>query len=661
MSVDDVTQSSRAVAGPQHYAWQAAEVALAEDLPHFEPRPGQRAMMAAVADALWNKTDLVVEAGTGTGKTLAYLLPALAAGKRVIVSTATRQLQSQLVEHDLPRALHATGAHVEVAVLKGRRNYLCHERAEVSLRRHAILGGALSPALQAVQTVLRNSQTGDVAEVLHVDDQHPVWPEVTSTSDNCLGSDCPSWTSCFVAKARRRAMQATVLVVNHHVLLAEFALRERFEAAALLPAADALVIDEAHALEDVASSFFGMSLSSARVDRLRRDVSDLLIAQEAVDPGIADRSHGDLRAFGMAAASLFGDAREESTSTSLDDMGLVRLQSGREQLHRACDALWTSLSTLPREGGPAFERVLESLVTLQSDLVALLAPEEGDGMVRWVEARPRTTSIVARPVVVGPVLKRTLLAEPLVRIFTSATLAMGDNFTPFCNRLGLSKDVQTLCVPGAFDYPRQALLYTPRTMPAPFQTGREQAVATEIARLVKASAGGAFALFSSYRGMRDAHRRLRGRLSITVLLQGEESRDALLSRFAEQQPAVLFATMGFWQGVDLPGDVLRLVILDKIPFPPPSDPLFAARAARVEAEGGSSFSRLSLPSAALSLRQGFGRLIRSRHDTGVVAILDPRMVVKGYGRGLMNALPDASRTQLFGDVEDFFDDFHAQR
>ena len=649
------------VSGAQHAAWQAAERALADALPHFEPRAGQRAMMAAVADALWTGADLVVEAGTGTGKTLAYLLPLLAAGRRVIVSTATRQLQGQLVDHDLPTALQATGARVDVAVLKGRSNYLCHERTELTLRRHAVLGGALSPALQAVQLVLRHSATGDIAEVQGVDDQHHIWPEVTSTSDNCLGSDCPSWRSCFVAQARRNAMKATVVVANHHVLLADFALRERFDGAALLPAADVLVIDEAHALEDVASSFFGISLSSARVDRLRRDASDVLISEEAVDQGCVDTAHADLRGFGVAAAQLFGDAREEAAARQLNDPALIRLQAGREQLHRACDALWTSLGGLARTAEPALVRVRENLETLQSDLLALLAPEEGDGMVRWVEARPRTTAIVARPVVVGPVLQRTLLAEPLVRIFTSATLAMGDNFAPFCSRLGLADTVTTLRVPGGFDYPTQALLYLPAHLPLPFQPGREAAVANEIERLVRTSAGGAFALFSSYRGMRDAHNRLRGRLAMPTLLQGDESRDALLARFAERQPAVLFATMGFWQGVDLPGDALRLVILDKIPFPPPDDPLFAARAERVEAEGGSAFGKLSLPAAALSLRQGFGRLIRSRQDSGVVAILDPRMVHKGYGRALIKALPDASRTQDFDDVTRFFEAFHAAR
>lgn len=647
--------------GPQHKGWQAAEQALSEMLPHFEARPGQRRMMAAVAEALWHERDVVVEAGTGTGKTLAYLLPLLSAGQRVLISTATRQLQGQLVDHDLPVALQATGAVVDVAVLKGRSNYLCHTRVASALTRHAVLGGALSPALIAISDVLHKSRSGDIAEVSGVDDRHPIWPEVTSTSDNCQGTDCAAYADCFVVQARRRALQAQVIVVNHHILLADYALRERFDGAALLPAVDAIVIDEAHALEDVASRFFGTSLSSNRVDRLRRDIVDALTAEDAADPGSADAAHTELRALGTAAADLFADARRLAGSKQLDDMALVSLQAGREPLHRACDRLWTQLGAL--SGSAALDKAQESLAALQSDLGALLAPELGtaDGLVRWVEQRPRSTAIVARPVQVAPVLRRTLLAERSVRVFTSATLAVGDDFTEFTARLGIADTVPTLRVPGAFDYERQALLYLPRHLPAPFAAGREHAVATEIARLVQASAGGAFALFSSRRGMRDAHARLQSRLPFTALLQGDESREALLERFVDAQPAVLFATMGFWQGVDLPGDVLRLVILDKIPFPPPDDPLFAARAAAVEAEGGSSFSRLSVPAAALALRQGFGRLIRSQQDSGVVAILDPRMVRRGYGKRLVKALPPAARTQHFDDVAHFFARFHADR
>lgn len=616
-------------------------------------------MMAAVADAVHTGEDVVIEAGTGTGKTLAYLLPLLAANQRTIISTATRQLQGQLTFHDLPTAIAATGAQVTVAVLKGRGNYVCHERTELALRRHGGMGMALPAALRAVTRVLRLSDTGDVAEVEGVDDQHPIWPEVTSTADNCLGSDCPSWKQCFVAQARRRALKADVVVVNHHVLLADFAVRERFDGAALLPAAEALVIDEAHALEDVASNFFGQSVSSNRVDRLRRDVGEVLVNLDADEPRSADDAHKRLRGLGVAAAALFSAARDEAGQRRLDDEALIRLHASHSKLHRACDGLWTVLGTFAQD--VAMARVRDNLETLQTDLATLLSPEEADGMVRWVEARSRSTAIVARPVVVGPVMQRTLLAEPAVRIFTSATLAMGDNFKPFCSRLGLAEDVTTLRVPGAFDYPNQALLYLPKHLPAPFQRGREAAVAAEIARLVDASAGGAFALFSSYRGMRDAYARLRKVLTVPCLMQGEESRDALLARFSEQQPAVLFATMGFWQGVDLPGDDLRLVMLDKIPFPPPDDPLFAARSERVEAEGNSSFGKLSLPAAALSLRQGFGRLIRSQQDTGVVAILDPRMVTKGYGRALIRALPDATCTHDYDDVSGFFEAFHESR
>lgn len=663
--------------------WRAAEAHLAAVLPGYAPRPGQHQMMAAVADALATRSDLVVEAGTGTGKTLAYLLPVLAAGKRVVIATATKQLQGQLLAHDLPTALAATGARAEAVALKGRSNYLCHARFERTLQRRVGLGGVLSPALQAVQLVLHHSDIGEVAEVHGVDEQHPIWPEVTSTADNCLGTGCPMWELCFVQRARKRALRAQVVVVNHHVLLADLTLRERFDGGGLLPSADVVVIDEAHALPDVATSFFGHSLSSARVERLRRDVADLLRVEEAEasaaasagGPGVGetDAVHGALRRFGVASAALFAELRDEvapaggqggganradRAAPHLDDQALIRLQAARAQLHSASEALWTSLHQLHSVAGPAGQRALENLATLQTDLDLLLAPEEHDGLVRWVEARPRTTAVLARPAAVGPAMQRTLLAAPAVRIFTSATLAVEADFSAFYHRMGLDDAVVNLRLPGGFDYATQALLYLPTALPNPFAPGRGRALAGEIKRLVQASGGGAFALFSSYRAMREAHRqlgpRLHQELGMTVLLQGEESRAALLDRFAARQPAVLFATMGFWQGVDLPGDVLRLVMLDKIPFPPPNDPLFAARAALLKAEGGNAFAELSLPAAAQSLRQGFGRLIRSTSDRGVVAILDPRISTAGYGKRLLRALPDARRTAFFTDVQDFF-------
>ncbi len=608
--------------------------------------------MAAVASALLAGEDLLIEAGTGTGKTLAYLLPVLSSGKRAIIATATRQLQSQLLEHDLPLACTAAGLEPDIAVLKGRRNYLCHLRIEHRIGRDLADENPLPAALAAVAEALRGAREGDIVEVAGVAETDAIWPEVTSTTDNCLGSDCAFHEQCFVLRARRRAMKADVVVVNHHLLLADHALRERWEGAMLLPGVGAIVIDEAHALEDVAAALFGASLSRRRLGAALHELT--VIADEAGDRGALLEPVG--ARLSRAADQLFDALAGIPAQAPLDGAACERLAPQVDDLVAALDGAAMLLGGAVSQASGGAGRLRESLLLLRTDLLALLDPESADGsdgFVRQVERRRHGVAVVARPVAVGPILQRTLLAEPAVRIFTSATLAMGEDFSGIQRRLGLPDEVRSLRVPGAFDYNRQALLYLPRALPEPFKPGREEAVAEEIERLASAAGGSTFALFTSRRGMRDAHRRLDGRLPMTCLLQGQESREALLARFVQTQPAVLFATMGFWQGVDLPGDVLRMVIIDKIPFPPPDDPLFAARARLVESEGGSSFHALSVPAAATSLRQGFGRLIRSRRDHGVVAILDPRLSRRPYGRRLLAALPKARRTSAFPAVGAF--------
>lgn len=642
-------------------------------LPGFEARDDQRAMIAAVQDAVARGSDLCVEAGTGTGKTLAYLLPILASGKTAIIATATRQLQSQLLRHDVPVARAATGSTAVVAVLKGRSNYICLHRMAQTMQRHALTA---PPGLLAVESAARTSATGDIAEVTDVAQDAPIWPHVTSTADNCLGSECPVYEDCFVVRARRAALAAGLLIVNHHLLLADYALRDRFDGALLLPAADVIVIDEAHALPDVASSFFGVTLSSRRCTNIVDDLHDLAAELGGEAGTVIGAVADDLL---PAVRALFAAATGSAPREKVDGRMIAKLTPHRDLLVARCKAGFRALGQRHViSEGPAVARVRDSLSMLQTDVLLALggdntgskgaggkgagskgAGSDGAGsdvpMVRWLERRSRTAAFVAQPAETGPLLKRTLLAEPAARIFTSATLAFGADFSGFTRASGLDDDtVPCLRLAGGFDYPKQALLYLPRHLPIPFAEGRDAAVAREIERLVTTSGGGAMALFTSRRGMRDAHNRLARNLSITCLLQGEASKEQLLQRFVAEQPAVLFATMGFWQGVDLAGDVLRLVILDKVPFPPPDDPLFAARSERIQADGGSSFHHLSLPAAAISLRQGFGRLIRSHSDRGVVAILDPRLARMPYGRRLVAALPPARRTSVWAEVEAFF-------
>lgn len=631
--------------------WRVALAGLQARFAGYEARQDQRQMIEAVASAIDDGRDLIVEAGTGTGKTLAYLLPILSTGRRAIISTATRQLQAQIVQFDLPTAMEATGSFAKVAVLKGRANYLCHDRVERALSQTTAYRRGPGSKLDRVANALRTSPDGDTADLDGIEDSDPFWADVTSTSENCLGSDCAFIRECFVVKARRRAMEADIIIANHYVLLADYALRERYDGAALLPAVDVIVVDEAHGLEDVVARFFGRALSNRRIERLVREVGAAL--DECHVPA-EDGVRFSLQQLGEAAPAFFDVAAALPANQPIGAAAERALAAPREALIAAIGKLWVDLGRVG-EANPLHARLRESVVGLEADLLEVAAPRNDESeVVRWVEARGRTVSLHCQPVVVAPILRRTLFAEPARRIFTSATLAVGGDFSAIRSDLGLGTDVDTLCLDGGFDYASQALLYVDGTIPAPFAPGRDEAVAARIGALVAASGGGAFALFSSYRQMQDAHRRLEKKLSMRVLMQGEEGKLALLERFRAGPPTVLFATMGFWQGVDVPGDALRLVILDKIPFPPPDEPRFAARAAALDAMGSSSFRALSIPAAALALRQGFGRLIRRRDDRGVVAILDPRLATKPYGRQLLRALPPAPRTDDLDVVRAFF-------
>jgi ATP-dependent DNA helicase DinG len=479
-----------------------------------------------------------------------------------------------------------------------------------------------------------------------VADDEPLWSEVTSTADNCLGSQCPQLERCFVARARRLAQEADLVVVNHHLLLADYALRERWQGASLLPEVSAIVIDEAHALADVASRFFGAVLTERRVQGWRQDLAQLPLDFPALAAELADaldEMDVSLQLFVRALAKV-------PTQQPLTPAQDTLLRPVAAALDDALDDVQSVLTSPELATQPAWQKATEALFAVRSDLQKLLlAPEPG--WARWLDARG---GVRGEPIDVAPVLQRTLLAERSVRVFTSATLTTPgpEPFRHLCERLGLQAETRTLALPGTFDYQRQALAYVP-ALPEPFAPDRDEAVATEVERLAMTAGGATLALFSSVRAMRDAHARLAGKLPWTLLMQGEGPKERLLERFVAEQPAVLLATMGFWQGVDLPADSLRVVVMDKIPFPPPDDPLLQARARQFEASGRSAFDAWSMPLAALALRQGFGRLVRSHRHVGVVALLDPRLWSKSYGRQLLNHLPQAPRTRDFAHVRAF--------
>lgn len=629
---------------------------LAAALGGFEPRPGQRLMADAVENAVVTGRDLVVEAGTGTGKTLAYLIPLLAMNRRVLVSTATKQLQSQILGHDLPVAQVAAGCHCQVAVLKGRANYICLHRLFGVVQGRAQAGRGLSGELMAIEAVSRHSPTGERADVMGVPEDHAVWSEVTATADNCLGSACPRFEDCYVVRARRRAANAQLLIVNHHLLLADYALRERWDGASLLPEVDAIVIDEAHALADTATTFFGAAITERRLQSLTRDLGGAIAV--ASDDRLRQALLQAIDQLDLSSARLVARIRGEKHQAPLVGPVLGRLQPAAQELDEALAEL-VGLAGHPELGrDAALQKTAQALATVRADLAQCVPPTELDAdkdaaTVRWIEQRPRDCAVVARPIEVGPILQRTLLAEKAVRIFTSATMANAGSFTLTLRQLGLAPETDTLTVPSPFDFARQALLYLPRGMPEPNAPGRDHAVAKTVAELAMAAGGATLALFSSNSALRAAAALVPALLPMAVLVQGQDSKEALLERFEQLQPAVLLATLGFWQGVDLPAHALRVVVLDKVPFPPPDDPLFAARAALLHQKGRSSFGELSLPSASLILRQGFGRLVRSARHVGVVALLDPRVVTKSYGAQLLAALPAARQAQRFEQVAEF--------
>lgn len=625
--------------------------ALAAAIPHFEDRPEQRRMAEAVAAALADDRPLVVEAGTGTGKTLAYLVPALASGKRVVVSTGTRALQDQIVRHDLPLLKQIVGRPFTAVALKGVGNYVCRRKLEEA-RRSA--EAASSPALREILAWIDDTATGDRAELEAVPEDAPAWAEVTTTPDHRLGPRCPHFERCFVTGARRAADKADLVLVNHHLYLADLALRASYPGARVLPDHDAVIFDEAHQLEDVATEHFGVRLSTARLHALVRDAL-IVVGGSLWGPGL----DALVTAVDRAASALFAHARRALLAAAPDG-GRVplppallagpgqdawfTLDAALEELARACDL--DAVPAPPHEDEDERERArreqhaaLARRARAVRDDLAELAEQRQRAHVYWGETRATGTTLAAAPISVAAVVRKVIVHGGPTAVFASATLTVGGAFDYTRTRLGLARDeVDELGVASPFDYRRQAMLYLARDLPPPSGEGLSAPVAARITELLAITGGRAFVLFTSHRAL-DAAARLLAGLPYPLLRQGAAPRAALLERFRATPGAVLLGTGSFWEGVDVPGDALSLVIIDKLPFQPHTDPLVAARAAALVEQGVDPFAALQLPQAALALKQGFGRLIRRRDDRGVVAILDPRIVTRTYGRVLLDSLP----------------------
>ena len=614
---------------------------LAAEVTGFRPRREQLTMALAVAETLAARGRLVVEAGTGTGKTFAYLLPALLSGRRVIISTGPRTLQDQLYHRDLPAVSRALGRPVRVALLKGRANYLCQHRLLLARTMPELpgLGSRGLASLARIEQWARATLAGDIGELESVPDSDPVWPQVTSTRDNCLGQECPEFRGCHVAEARRRAQAADLVIVNHHLLLADMALKEE-GFGELLPGADAVILDEAHQFPDVAAQFFGTRVASRPLVALGRD-----LLAELTRAGLLDAAaRGCVEALEQAIESVRRALAGLGERVDWDALPDAALEAGTD-LAEALEQLGA------RFGEPALEapgvrqcarRALESVERLR----AILDADAADGL-RWAEVGARGFSLELTPFEVAARLRAQFDARPCAWICTSATLAVDEDFSHFTRRVGL-EDARTLRVPSPFDYPSQARLYLPQGLPQPADPGYTAAVIDAALPLVRAAGGRSFLLFTSYRALGEATRLLRARLGpadgFPLLVQGEAPRDALLRRFRELGNAVLLGTGSFWEGVDVRGPALSLVAIDKLPFAAPDDPLLKARLEGLKRDGRNPFLEYQVPQAVLALKQGVGRLIRDPDDFGVVMLGDPRLRTRGYGRAFVASLPPMTVT-----------------
>ncbi|MEO8062754.1 MAG: ATP-dependent DNA helicase [Pseudomonadota bacterium] len=618
---------------------------LARSLPGFTPRRSQLAMALRVAMALENRSSLVVEAGTGTGKTFAYLVPALLSGKRVLVSTGTRTLQDQLFNKDLPLVAGAIGVPARVALLKGRSNYLCTYRLKQNGAQRSLAGNR-DRTLARVERWAQVTRSGDLAEVPDLGDAHPLWPQITSTRENCLGARCPDVGRCHVMDARRKAIESDIVIVNHHLLLADLALKED-GFGDLLGAADAVILDEAHQIPDLATQFFGTRFGSRQVEFLVRDARQELAQARAS----ASAAAGELGAVEKALAALADIFRATQRPNWL--AADTPLADAAQDLSRALRNLTAELNEQSREPGVAQCSARATELAVRLDEITHADDNEG---ARSVELTPRGFSVSLLPFDVALRFSKLADGTRAAWVFTSATLSVGEDFAHFTSRLGLD-EAETLAIPSPFDFESQALLYLPPKLPDPAAPTHTSAVIDVAVPLIEASAGGAFVLFTSHRALQRAAQLMRDRWTelgdFPLLVQGEAPREQLLRRFRESGNAVLLGTASFWEGVDVKGDALRLVIIEKLPFSSPDDALTKARIEHLKSIGGNAFREFQLPEAALTLKQGVGRLIRSETDRGVVVICDPRLVDKPYGRVFRASLPPMPVTREAGDAESF--------
>ncbi|MGV3002407.1 ATP-dependent DNA helicase [Vibrio sp. E150_018] len=632
--------------------------ALGKAIPGFQPRPPQIDMAEAVHQAIKNDQQLVVEAGTGTGKTFAYLVPALLSGKKVIISTGSKNLQEQLFHRDLPLMVNALGFTGHVSLLKGRSNYLCLDRLSRQLiESHTNEADPeLLSQLVKVRSWSSESKTGDLGDCEAIAEDSPIISNITSTNDNCLGKECPSYQDCFVLKARKKAMDSDLVVVNHHLFLADLAIKET-GFGELIPDADVFIFDEAHQLPDIASQYFGQSISSRQIQELAKDI-EIGYRTEAKDMRQLQKIATKLVQTFMDLRIILGDINYQGSNSSGKSIRgnwreAIKSQAVMREIERLHEALDLALEVLKIALGrselldAAYERthMIKSRLTRVCDTSIT-------GYSYWFECSPRHFVLHITPLSVSDKFKEQIATKQGSWIFTSATLAVRDDFKHFTERLGI-EPAQQFTLPSPFDYQSQALLCVPRYLPEPNSVGMAEKLAQMLGPVIEANNGRCFFLCTSHHMMRRLADLFREQLDLSVLVQGETSKQKLLNEFIEHGNAVLVATGAFWEGIDVRGDALSCVIIDKLPFTAPDDPLLKARIEDCRLKQGDAFAEVQLPDAVITLKQGVGRLIRDQKDKGVLIICDNRLVTREYGGIFLQSLPPIPRTRDLNKVSEF--------
>jgi len=626
---------------------------LARTIPGFIPRPQQQQMADAVMTALDDYAVLIAEAGTGTGKTFAYLVPAMLSGKKVIVSTGTKNLQDQLYYKDVPLVRDALDIPVRIALLKGRGNYLCHHRLELAEQEGRFHSREQVQELHEIIQWGGRTRTGDIAELDTIAEGAMIWPRVTSTAENCLGQECAHLNECFLMQARKKAQEADILVVNHHLLMADMALKED-GFGELLPGANAFILDEAHQLPEIATGFFGTSLSSNQLVDLAQDcIAEDLKAGSAVRtlPRSAEELQKAVQDFRLAFGT---ELRRDTWKTVKEDKDIQdTLAKVGVELAKLENALASVAET--SKGLENCYRRCQGLGLLFNELIG----ETPDGHIHWFETYKRSVTLTLTPLDVANTFTQHMEAQQSAWVFTSATLAVGDSFDHFSRRLGIQSATAKRW-DSPFDFRTQALLYAPQEMPEPNTEGYTRAVVENAIPVIEASQGGAFLLFTSHRALREAAELLEDRIDYPILIQGDSPRSRLLEQFRQAGNAVLLGTGSFWEGVDVRGSALSCVVIDKLPFASPGDPVMQARIENLRENGGNPFMSFQVPEAVITLKQGVGRLIRDVTDYGVLMLCDPRLLNKPYGKVFLNSLPPMYRTRELERVQSFYRYHHGQ-